>query len=155
MIDSMDMNLSKLWKIVKDKEDWYAAVHGIAKSQSPRSNWTMLIYCPPKSQVEYFLSVDFLGFLAYLTLLVHASTASLVADYFHSSLVSSTLLPLNPLPGCSPGLMISVVLGCKYCFLIFWPSCLKFYFLFFNWERRIHFLSITSVFEYVLILCSC
>ena len=32
--DSMDMNLSKLWEIVKDREYWYAAVHGIAKSQT-------------------------------------------------------------------------------------------------------------------------
>ena len=30
--DSMDMNLSKLWKIVKDREDWLAAVYGVAKS---------------------------------------------------------------------------------------------------------------------------
>ena len=30
--DSMDMNLSKLWKIVKDREGWHAAVHGVAKS---------------------------------------------------------------------------------------------------------------------------
>ena len=38
MIDSMDMNLSKLHKIVKDMKDWYAAVHGIAKSQIRLSN---------------------------------------------------------------------------------------------------------------------
>ena len=31
-IDSMNMILSKLWEIVKDREDWRAAVHGVAKS---------------------------------------------------------------------------------------------------------------------------
>ena len=34
MIDSMDMSLSKLQEIVKDREGWRAAVHGVAKSQT-------------------------------------------------------------------------------------------------------------------------
>ena len=32
--DSVDMRLSKLWEIVKDREAWYAAVHGVRKSQT-------------------------------------------------------------------------------------------------------------------------
>ena len=32
--DSMDMNLSKLWEIVKDRGAWHAVVHGVTKSQT-------------------------------------------------------------------------------------------------------------------------
>ena len=32
IIDSMDMNLSKLWEMVRNRGDWCAAVHGVAKS---------------------------------------------------------------------------------------------------------------------------
>ena len=36
--DSMDMNLSKLEEIVKDREAWYVAVHGVEKSRTQLSN---------------------------------------------------------------------------------------------------------------------
>ena len=34
LTNSMDVSLSKLWEIVKDRETWHAAVHGIGKSQT-------------------------------------------------------------------------------------------------------------------------
>ena len=48
--DSMDMSLSKLGEIVKDREAWSAAIHGVSKSQIQLSSWTTNIW------------VDFLNF---------------------------------------------------------------------------------------------
>ena len=52
--DSMDMNLSKLWEIVKDREGWRPAVHGVTKSWTGLSDWTtakilMLAQCKKKN----------------------------------------------------------------------------------------------------------
>ena len=37
-IDSVDVSLSKLQEMVKDREAWHAAIHGVTKSQTPLSN---------------------------------------------------------------------------------------------------------------------
>ena len=39
----MDMNLSKVWEIVKDREAWHAAAQGFAKSWTQRSDYMMMM----------------------------------------------------------------------------------------------------------------
>ena len=53
--DSMDLGLSKLQEIVKDRETWPAAVHGVAKSQTQLRDWTtsQITY----SKISMWLSV--------------------------------------------------------------------------------------------------
>ena len=36
--NAMNVNLGKLWEVVRDREAWHAAVHGVAKSQTPLGN---------------------------------------------------------------------------------------------------------------------
>ena len=44
ILDSVDMSLSQLREIVKDREAWHAAVHGITKSQTGLNNSTPTDY---------------------------------------------------------------------------------------------------------------
>ena len=50
IIDSMDVSLSNLWEMVKDREVWLVADHGVTKSQTQLSDWTTTTICPRWSQ---------------------------------------------------------------------------------------------------------
>ena len=52
--DSMAMNLSKLWELVINREDWHAAVHRVTKSRTWLSNWTALNLMSPVSLDDNF-----------------------------------------------------------------------------------------------------
>ena len=80
--DSMDMSLSKLREIVKDREAWHAAVHGVTKSRTRLSNWTT----PPVKLICY-RTVPLLQKVL-LFPCPHPTVANWCSDFSHHRLVS-------------------------------------------------------------------
>ena len=59
--DSIDMSLSRLWEIVKDRKAWHASVHGVTKSWTWLSDWTTAKIWPESLQKERVWEILSLG----------------------------------------------------------------------------------------------
>ena len=62
--DSVDMSLSKLREVVKIREAWCAAVHGVARSRTWLSDWTTTMFrliLPPPNCSHFFIQQPFIG----------------------------------------------------------------------------------------------
>ena len=93
--DSMDMSLSNLWEMVKDRDAWYAAVYGVTKSQTWISDWTTTI-------ISIIIITKL--FSIYKALFSHfpLSHSQNYGLNDHSGLISRTQYPFNCTPPPHP-----------------------------------------------------
>ena len=86
IIDSMDMNLSKLWEIVENRVAWSAAVHGVTKSWPWLSDWTTTcqLYFNKTRRKKRYLIHSQIGYIVYECIMAkpHCQEARSTRVYF-------------------------------------------------------------------------
>ena len=84
IMDSMDMSLSELRKLVMDREAWRAAIHGVAKSRTRLSNWTKLNWFWVIPQISNYWS-DLYHRLANISYTIHHTGIKKDKNVFNNS----------------------------------------------------------------------
>ena len=95
--DSVDMSLSKLQELVKNREAWCAAINGVTKSQTRLGDWTVWYIYIYKNYIfflDWSLTISVLPCLLYQSLKsVLSYVSSTTPAFFWLSLVQNTFLP--------------------------------------------------------------
>ena len=95
---STDLNLSKLWELVTDREVWHAAVYGVTKSQTQLRDWTELNLSLVPASIQ---PAPFLPFLIIENIFSYFPQQHLLSLVPHVALKRHTVLYVSPsVPVC-------------------------------------------------------
>ena len=117
--DSMDMNLSKLWELVMVREEWHAAVHGVAKDGTGLSDWIELNWT---DEVMGPLVMIFVFWMVGFKSAFSCSSFTFIKRLFSSFLLSTIRLMSSAylrLLIFLPAILIHIW-GCWYFYWKFW-----------------------------------